>query len=348
MKKLIKKLGKKKTIIISIFLILAITGGIIFGVHSYNEHKKAEEKEYQKKSEEAVKTVSTVALKEMVYAKGEKLSNDPLDYIEDLPDDIDNTLLELDTSEVNTEEVGSYQYTITYYDNKMVSFVHIVEDKEAKKEKQKEIDAKVKEQKKAVQESLKELEKLEKEKNKNTDSTKKDDSSSKKTTTKPKLKEDSLWANRDEEGPSGTPQTGNVTDVNIADYSYDPMSYNPSGVPVSMPNYNGELWKVFSSPVVTDSFGAGAITNWLPLANQEAQIWAVEKAKQVYGTNTNYCVEYTELIYQKNKNKALLGVVLKASIGTKDSNDSCSVNKKIVYANDRTKLTQDNQIFNFR
>lgn len=341
----LKNFAKNKVLIVITLLIFAVLSFTVYTL-SKNEQKEEDSKkaqEYQEKVDKAPEITIYIQLKEMVIKKGEKLSTDFLDYVDVMPDGVDINKLELDLSQVNNKVVGDYTYTITYYESVVSNIIHVVETDEEKEILNKEIIKKKQELQQQVEQTEKdavELDKKQEEEKKNQEV-----NNNNNTDNKNNNSSNNENNNESNNNPTTKPTTPTKPiDKKITSYSY---SFNPN-IPgedsnVDLSGYNGELWYVFDVPVTPDVAAQSALFNWQQETNGDSLAYseAYKLALNKFGKESMYCVQYTTVIYARNKDKDIVGFILKTAIGTKNEYDLCENNLTTVYSNSKKTLTYD-------
>ena len=342
MKNLFKKIKKnKKTsmIIAGLAIILII---ILIVVLVLPKRDGGEPSIKNKEENQTQIDASKIILKEVEVLKDTELSKNILDYIDYIPNDINTDELSLDTSDVDTKVVGDYSFIVNYNETKVSGTIHVVDNEE-------EVEDKDTEDTKTPTESENKTENK-KPATTTTSTTKKPSSSSSNTKDKEETTEESKENNSsntttEEEQPKAL--TGTRIDRNIVSYDYGLTTERISSdiVFYSLPDYHGEFWYTFAKPVVLDVYGHTSLTNWGFKLAETIVSYGLEIAKKEFGEDSLYCVKDYDKIFAKNQYEDVVAVIAKYTIGKKDEFDSCSIDNKTVYANNRIAVKHDIENF---
>lgn len=333
------------TLIIVVLIIVATLGGFIITKKVIEPNQ---EKIYEQKKEEATRLAPSIITKSIVILKNEKLPTDISDYILAMPEEVNFDDLKLDTNSVNADTVGTYEYTITYFEQRCSGTVIIVETEE---EKEKILNEISKEQEETINNITNE--EVSREENDNNDSK---NNSTENNTNNSKIDENK--DNNDDENeeddendsiviePSGT--TLSTPDYKIVSYATIANQDTTGASEPELEGYNGELLFKFEKPIVLDAIGTASFHNFRNTERKKLREYSLLKAKEIYGEDKGYCVQYDETIYARNKSGAIVGVIGKAVIGMLDEMGACYTDNRTIYLNNQILMYQDDAEVNFK
>lgn len=344
MKKLLELIKKYKFVIIGIFLIIIVIFGI--GLISKQKQQARADEEYRQKVEEAKDVAGHIITKDMIILKGTKLSTNPKDYIHTMPIKVDLNDVKLDTTKVDINKVGIYEFVITYYETENSGSVIVVETQEEVDE----LRAKQEEELKKRDEISKNLEENNNEGQNGEAEEPEEENPGNTTPQKPGILDTETDPDLFEQEVVVTPSKTNTQtnpDYTVTQYSsfYKPL---PTDVKPNMSGYNNEFWIRFEKPIILDDKGSAAFSNWYQNAYNSLSSEFFEIAKATFGEEVPYCYQSSEIIFALNKSNHIVGVIAKGVIGVKDEYGLCGSNQKTVYLNQRTTLTLNDESYSFQ